>query len=207
MEQLPKHPRSGTRRTLGELRVHAARLQRLFEQGDMLAPFECCALWREAEKSPTTLPDWVIDHLSAVAAEYYETGPVGLDPDARPTPKEYLTMPSRERRKIDPSLDKIAGLGGTQGSKGAWAWRTEHGRDEHLAAVLDHFKARAENGENVYTAPDGTEVPILDRWGRLTDGIRAEVGKRFGVARHGGTDEALAKTVRRRVDHLNSKDK
>ena len=190
------------------LRLEAKRLRKDFERGDELAPFECCWRWREAGLDPALLPDWVLDHLFNIAADYFAAGPHHV------TPPELLAMPGRERAKCLPSLDKVAELRGTQGKADPWSWRADHARDPYIADLLDALTKWAEEGEriernatantlekqarrNLFVA-DGREMAILNRSGRLRDEIRDMVGQLFHVPGYGGGEWNKAKAVRRR---------
>ncbi len=186
------------------LRREAERLRKAFERGDMLAPFECCYRWREAGLDPAMLPDWVLDHLSKIAADYFAAGPHHV------TPPELLAMPGRERAKCLPSLDTVAKLRGTQGKADAWSWRADHARDPYIADALDALTKWAKEGERIERnatattlekqarrnlfVSDGREMAILDSHGRLYDKIRNEIGQQFNVPGYGNK----ARTVRRR---------
>ena len=188
------------------LELEAERLRKALEHGDKLAPFECCWLWREVGLDPAMLPDWVLDHLFRIAADYYAAGPHHVPP------AELLEMPGRERAKQLPSLDKVA-LRGKQGKADAWSWRADHARDPYIADVLDALTKWAEESERyerIATATTleknarrnlfvsgGREMAILDSHGRLRDEIRDEVGQLFNVSGH-GAPWSKARTVRRR---------
>ncbi len=186
------------------LRREAKRLRKDFERGDELAQFECCWRWREAGLDPAMLPDWVLDHLSKIAADYFAAGPHHV------APPELLAMPGRERAKCLPSLDKVAELRGTQGKADPWSWRAKHARDPYIADALDALTKWAKEGERIErneTATtlekqarknlfvfDGREMAILDSHDRLRDEIRTEIGQQFHVPGYGNK----ARTVRRR---------
>ncbi len=192
-----------------ELEADARRLCREFEQGDMLAPFECCAMWEAAGLDFATLPDWVINRLAEISAVYYRDGSFALyDPDEPEpiTPRQLIEMSPKARKKVISSLDtldKIAGLAGVRGKPNAWLWRAEHGRDEYVAAYLDKLEQQARNGNNTWKIPDeqgrGRTMPILDNHGRLHDAVRHEVGCLFHVGGLAGEGWNKAKTVSRRV--------
>ena len=189
-----------------ELEGRARKLHRQFTQGDMLAPFECCAMWETAGLDFATLPDWVINRLAAISAVYYRNGPLALyDPDEPDTitPRQLIEMSPKARKKVLSSLDKIADLADVQGKPSAWLWRAEHGRDEYVAAYLDKLEQQARNGNNTWKLPDeqgrGRTMPILDNHGRLHDAVRHEVGCFFHVGGHAGEGWNKAKTVSRRV--------
>ncbi len=189
-----------------ELEAHARGLRWQFAQGDMLAPFECCAMWEAAGLDFATLPDWVINRLAAISAVYYRDGPLALydpnDPDTI-TPRQLIEMSPKARKKVISSLDKIAGLAGVQGKPNAWLWRAEHARDEYVAAYLDKLEQQARNGNNTWKIRDeqgrGRTMPILDNHGRLHDAVRHEVGRLFHVGGYAGEGWNKAKTVSRRV--------
>ena len=189
-----------------EHRVEADWLRRRFQNGDMLAPFECCATWEHAGLDSKTLPDWVVKRLAEIAAAYYRTTPFAQhDPDepGKITPRRLIEMAPKDRKKVIPSLDKIAGLSGVQGRPNAWLWRAEHGRDEYVTAYLDKLERQAKDGQNIWVIPAGKRtgetMPILDPNGRLRDAVRDEVGRLFRVGGYGGESWNKARTVRRRV--------
>ena len=98
------------------------------------------------------------------------------------TPRALLDMASKDRAKLLPSLDKVAGLRGKQRQPDAWSWRAEHDRDPSMAALLEALKRWAREGgepsqnatkiehlarQNRYMTTDGQEISILDSQGRL----------------------------------------
>ncbi len=103
---------------LDEFRDDARRrLKKEFDQGDKLAPFECCWLWREAGFQDDELPEWVLTHIASIAAELFSKRPFSmfkadLDNPNLVTPRAFIKMAPRERKKLEPSLDKIAGRSG-----------------------------------------------------------------------------------------------
>lgn len=192
------------------------QLHKEFKGGDRLAPFECCSLWREAGLPVSTLPDWVLDYLLKIAADYYAAGPHDV------TPRDFLDMPPEERQKKLPSLDKIAGLSGTQGRPSPWSWRAEHARDAYMAALLEKLKRwaqeggmpsplatkmerrarqnrwRKRNGESDEPDDSVNTVPILDAHGRLRSEVQIDVARAFHVGGYSG-DWNKSRTVRRRT--------
>ncbi len=196
------------------LRLEAERLRKAFEHDDKLAPFECCWRWREAGLDPAMLPDWVLDHLFNIAADYFAAGPHHV------TPPELLAMPGRERAKCLPSLDRVAKLRGTQGKADAWSWRAEHDRDPSLAALLKALKRWArERGEpsekatkieqlarqNRYMTTDGQEILILDSQERLRIEVQDDAGRVYNVAGYRGDPWDKSTTVRRRIRKVGGK--
>ena len=196
------------------LRLEAGRLRKDFGRGDKLAPFECCWLWREVGLDPATLPDWVLDCLLKIAADYYADAP-------KMTPRALLDMGSKDRAKLLPSLDKVAGLRGKQRQPDAWSWRAEHDRDPYVAALLKALKHWAQEGgepsqkatkierlarQNRYMTTDGQEILILDSQERLRHEVQDDAGRMFNVAGYRGDIRwDKSKTVRRRIREIGDK--
>ncbi len=199
-----------------EHRQEADRLRRRFQNGDMLAPFECCATWEHAGLDFKTLPDWVVKRLAEIAAAFYRTGPFAQpDPDepGKITPRRLIEMAPKDRKKVIPSLDKIAGLAGVQGKPNAWLWRAEHDRDAFVAAYLEHLTKQARQGDNEWqiineqTGEIIKTMAILDSHHRLRDEVRDEVGRAFRVGGYSSEGWNKAKTVRERVKVLKQSEK
>lgn len=190
---------------------NADSLHEKFKGGDRLAPFECCSLWREIGLPVSTLPNWVLEHLFKIAADYFQAGP-------RLTPRDLLDMPSKKRQQKLPSLDKVAGLRGTQGRRDPWSWRAEHDRDDYVSAVLKEIKRWAKEGgessreahqmerlarENLWDKltgeSAGESVRILDAHGRLRSEVQSDVGRAFCVGGYPGEEWDKSRTVRRRT--------
>lgn len=161
----------------------------------MLAPFECCDLWCREGLDAETLPKWVIEHLAGIAAGYYRGSPFSAV-----TPRKFRELSTMERAKLEPDLNKIAGLRGTSGKPSAWLWRAEHDRDPYLDAYLADWEARARADPDLrLETSDGREIRILDNHGRLRSEAADEIAQRFGVGGPGaGWGQSKAKTVRRR---------
>ena len=85
--------------------IEARVLEAQFLAGDMLAPFACAEHWQDEDLPPETLPPWVLEHLTAVAAKYVKQG-----------------RAARSRGKKTESLEKVAGLSGVQKKTGAWSY-------------------------------------------------------------------------------------
>ncbi len=195
------------------LRLEVERLRKDFGRGDKLAPFECCWLWRETGLDPATLPDWVLDYLLKITADYYADAP-------EVTPRALLDMESKDRAKLLPSLDKVAGLRGKQRQPDAWSWRAEHDRDAYVAALLEALKGWAREGgkpsknatkierlarQGRYITTGGEEVPILDNHRRLRRDVKTDLGRRFNVGGYRGEDWNKFKTVERRIRGIGDK--
>ncbi len=204
------------------LRREAERLRKAFERGDMLAPFECCYRWREAGLDPAMLPDWVLDCLLKIAADYYADGSEMTYADgSEVTPRALLDMPSKDRAKLLPSLDKVAGLRGKQHRPDAWSWRAEHDRDPYVADLLEALQHWAQEGgeppkknatkierlarQDRYMTTDGREVSILDSHDRVRHEVMDDAGRAFNVAGHRGDSWNKSWTVRRRIRKIGSK--
>ena len=235
MQDVNRPPRSPSI-TLGqqlrmrdECEIDARRLQRQFDSGDMLAPFECCYIWREAGVPLSTLPAWVSERLFYVSAAYFESGPfppvdVFAEPDPHGTtkvsdgitPADYKKMEARERDKVTPSLDAIAELRGGHGKRqNAWLRRAHHGADEYVDAFLtdlaDFFTfvlavVDPDNPDIKSAMPD-IKIPILNSRGQLTEEIQAEAARIFRLRGDDLTEApSRAKTTRRRRKRLHDTD-
>ena len=175
-----------------------AHLQKRFENGEMLAPFECCAVWQREGLPSKTLPEWVTDHLQSVAASYFDTGPRYRN-GRRVVPRRLIEMTREQRDAVLPSLDKTARLLGGRGKPGAWLWRAEYDRDGTVQAYLDHFMER--RGERPFIQlQSGKKVPVFVEQGPYKGRFRSEalnrIAHRFHVKGQDRTDRA--KTMRRR---------
>ncbi len=191
-ERKPAAGKRPNRLHLYHARQDAEHLQKRFENGDMLAPFEYCALWQREGLPSSTLPDWVTDHFQSFAASYFEAG-------RRVVPRRLIEMTSIQRDAVLPSLDKTARLLGGRGKPGAWLWRAEYDRDGTVQAYLDHFMER--RGERPFIQlQSGKKVPVFVEQGRNKGRFRSEalnrIAHRFHVKGQDGTDRA--KTMRRR---------
>ena len=181
--------------------LEASRLQQRFkDDGDMLAPFHCCAYWRQKGLPTETLPVWVQDHLFSLAADYYDTGPRYRNGEPV-VPRCLLEMPRKRRDAVLPSLDKAARLLGGPGKPGAWLWRAEHDRDGTVQAYLDRLMERRDAGERLFIrSQPGRKVPVFVEQGLYKGRFRGEaldcIARRFHVKGQDRTNRA--KTMRRR---------
>ncbi len=204
---------TGLEHDADSLRLEAERLRKAFEHDDKLAPFECCWCWRKAGLDPAMLPDWVLDCLFKIAADYYADAP-------EVTPRALLDMESKDRAKLLPSLDKAAGLRGKQRQPDAWSWRAEHDRDPSMAALLEALKRWAREGgepsenatkierlarQNRYMTTAGQEISILDLQGRLRREVQDDAGRVYNVAGYRGDPWDKSTTVRRRIRKVGGK--
>ncbi len=181
--------------------LEASRLQQRFkDDGDMLAPFHCCAYWRQEGLPTETLPVWVQDHLFSLAADYYETGPRYRNGEPV-VPRCLLEMPRKRREAVLPSLDKAARLLGGRGKPGAWLWRAEHDRDAYVRAYLDGFVKRRDAGIPQFVQlQSGKMVPVFVEQGRNKGLFRSvvldDIASRFRIK--GQNDKSRETTMRRR---------
>ena len=186
----------------------AEKLRQEFEAGDMLAPFECCAIWAKAGLDSASLPSWARDRLFEIAAKYYDAGIFKDNPPV--TPRRLIEMKTKERRSALPSLDTIAGLAGGRGTPGAWLQRAEHDRDEYVEAYLgrlmekrDQLDKRGPSPLQFLQTEDGRRFPVFTEHGGSKGQFRSEaldlIAGRYNIKGHDGKDRA--KTMRRRF-HL-----
>ncbi len=197
-ERKPAAGKRPNRLHLYHARQDAEHLQKRFESGEMLAPFECCAVWQREGLPSATLPDWVTDHFQSFAASYFDTGPRYRN-GRRVVPRRLIEMARKQRDAVLPSLDKAARLLGGPGKPGAWLWRAEHDRDGTVQAYLDHFMER--RGERPFIQlQSGKKVPVFVEQGGNKGRFRSEalnrIAHRFHVKGQDRTDRA--KTMRRR---------
>lgn len=182
-----------------EHQLEAERLRRKFEAGDMLAPFECCAVWAGADLDSASLPVWVTDHFLKVAAKYYNTGPRR---QGKPVlPRRLIEMTRAERKSVLPSFDKMAGLVGDRGTMGAWLQRAKHDRDVSVQAYLNNLMDGRDRGEPVFLKTEGgRKFPAFAERGSSKGQFRSEalelIAHRFRIKGHG--DKSRARTMRRR---------
>ena len=187
------------------LRLEAGRLQKAFEHGDMLAPFECCSIWAEAGLDSALLPGWARDRLFEIAAKYFDAGPFKEDHPV--TPQRLIEMTTKERRSALPSLDTIAGLASGPGTPGAWLQRAECGRYEHVQANLDRIMEKRDQLDSRGPSPrqflqteDGRLFPVFTEQGRYKGQFRSEaldlIARWFRIKGHGNMSRA--RTMRRR---------
>ena len=185
--------------------IDAEKLRQEFEAGDMLAPFECCAIWAKAGLDSASLPSWARDRLFEIAAKYYDAGIFKEHPPV--TPRHFIEMTPKERRSALPSLDAIAGLTGGRGTPGAWLQRAEHDRDEYVQAYLDGFMEKRDQMDKRGPSPlqflktkDRRRFPVFTEKGLHKGQFRGEaldhIAGIFRIKGHDGKDRA--KTMRRR---------
>ena len=182
-----------------EQEAETNRLRVKFEDGDMLAAFECCAVCQRENYPSKALPEWVLDYLVKTGAEYFEKGPRKCD---RPVlPRELLEMNRVERDAVLPSLDREAKLVGSRGTMGAWLMRAEHDRDAYVQAYLDDLMKQHANKDRPFvTTAGGARVPVFVETGKNKDAFRTvaldAIAKRFRI--RGQANSNRAKTMRRR---------
>ena len=177
------------------LESDAEKLRQEFEAGDMLAPFECCAIWTKAGLDSTSLPSWARDRLFEIAAKYYDAGPFKEDHPV--TPRHFIKMTREERRSALPSLDTIAGLAGGPGVSGAWLRRAEYNRDPYVQAYLDNFMNKRDQGKRPFLkTEDGRRFPVFNEQGQFRSEALDLIAHRYSIKGHDGKDHA--RTMRRR---------
>ena len=193
-ERKPAAGKRPNRLHLYHARQDAEHLQKRFKNGDMLAPFEYCALWQREGLPSSTLPDWVTDHFQSFATSYFEAG-------RRVVPRRLIEMTHKRRDAVLPSLDKTARLLGGRGKPGAWLWRAEHDRDGTVQAYLDRLMERRDAGERLFIrSQPGRKVPVFVAQGLYKGRFRGEaldcIARRFHVKGQDHTNRA--RTMRRR---------
>ncbi len=187
------------------LELDAEKLRQAFEGGDMLAPFECCAIWAKAGLDSASLPSWARDRLFEIAAKYSDAGIFKENPPV--TPRRLIEMTPKERRSALPSLDTIADLTGGPGVPGAWLKRAECGRDEYVQAYLDGLMEKRDQLDNRGPSPlqflqteDGRRFPVFTEQGPSKGQFRSEaldlIASMFRVKGHDG--KSRARTMKRR---------
>ena len=177
-------------------RQDAEHLQKRFENGDVLAAFECCSLWHSRGLPFSQLPSWVVDYLAGFSTNYFEVG-------------EEKARAGEDPRKPGnaPDLDAFAGLlGGRGGKPNAWKTRDILAKantvDEYLESVVNTLKL---TGKTNYTSPmSGQTVPAFDGRGRLTKAFKTAVADDFneglgwGNSKDRTLDRLVAKASRQR---------
>ena len=187
------------------LRRESGRLQKAFERGDMLAPFECCSIWAEAGLGSALLPGWARDRLFEIAAKYFDAGPFKEDHPV--TPRHFIEMTAKERTSALPSLDAVANLTGGKGQPGAWLRRAEHDRDgtvqDYLDGLMekrDQLNSRGPSPLQFLQTEDGRRFPVFNEQGRSKRRFRSEaldhIASVFHIKGHDGKNRA--RTMRRR---------
>ena len=190
------------------LEIDADKLRQEFEAGDMLAPFECCAMWKKAGLDSASLPDWARDRLFEIAAKYFDAGPFKEEHPV--TPRDFIEMTREKRKSALPSLDTVADLAGGRGTPGAWLQRAEYGRNEYVQAYLDGLMEKRDQLNSRGPSPlqflqteDGRRFPVFTEQGPSKGQFRSEaldhIASLFHIKGHDG--ENRAKTMRRRF-HL-----
>ena len=179
--------------------IDAERLRQEFEAGDMLAPFECCAIWAKAGLDSASLPSWARDRLFEIAAKYYDAGIFKENPPV--TPRRLIEMTPKERKGALPSLDTIAGLVGGRGTPGAWLKRAESGRDELVQVHLDCLmEERDQDKQDFLKTEQCTKIPVFVEQGPSKGQFRSDalhhIADIYRVKGHEGMSRA--KTMRRR---------
>ncbi len=181
------------------IELDARQLHRRFEDGDMLAPFECCAIWTGANLDSASLPGWVIDYFCKIAAKYYNKGP--RHQGRRVSPKRLIEMTRVERKGALPSFDKMAGLVGGSGTPGAWLQKAETDRNPFVQAYLDDLMNKRDQGERVYLkTKDRERFPAFTEQGPSKGQFRSEaldlIASWFRIKGHDGKNRA--RTMRHR---------
>ena len=190
-----KPERKPNRLHLSHARQDAEHLKKQFENGNMLAPFEYCAIWQKEGLPSSTLPEWVTDHFQSFAASYFEAGEQVVE-------RRLIDMKSSQRKSVLPSLDKTAGLLGDRGKLGAWHWRAERGRDPYVQAYLDDLKVKRESGEKPVLQDPLTnkEIVVFDKQGphkgKFSDKALDLIARQYRIKGHAGKNRA--RTMRRR---------
>ena len=173
----------------------AEKLRQDFEAGDMLAPFECCAIWTKAGLDSASLPSWARDRLFEIAAKYYEAGIFKKNPSV--TPRRLIEMTAKERRSALLSLDTIAGLAGGPGVPGAWLTRAEYNRDPYVQAYLDDFMNKRDQGKRPFLkTKDSKRFPVFTEKGQFRSEALDHIAGIFRIKGHDGKNRA--RTMRRR---------
>lgn len=194
-----RKPAAGKR--LNRLHLYHARqdaedLQKRFENGDVLAAFECCSLWHSKGLPFSQLPSWVVDYLAGFSTAYFEVG-------------EEKVRAGEDPRKPGnaPDLDAFAGLlGGRGGKPNAWKTRDILAKATTVDAYLESVvKALKLTGKTDYTSPmSGQTVLAFDGRGRLTKAFKTAVADDFneglgwGNSRDRTLDRLVEKASRRR---------
>ena len=173
----------------------AEKLRQEFEAGDMLAPFECCAIWTKAGLDSASLPSWAKDRLFEIAAKYYDAGPFKEDHPV--TPRDFIKMTPKERKSALPSLDTIAGLVSGPGVPGVWLQRAEYNRDPYVQAYLDDFMNKRDQGKRPFLkTKDSKRFPVFTEKGQFRSEALDHIAGIFRIKGHDGKNRA--RTMRRR---------
>lgn len=186
-------------RPMPRIIAEARKLEAAFNAGDVLAAFECCAVWKREELPAEHLPPWVLRYLVEAAATYFADSPF-----TRMTPREFASAEPDDRDRVLPSLDEAAGLRARKGKFGAWFERAQMARYRSIEAYIDdRIKTAKAGGPNSVQDTHGRDVLILNMRGQPRTEFYGAVSELFNVY---GYDPTISldnkgRALRRKLRH------